>query len=114
MFWEKKQKGRSKEEEWNHYQLFDLFNDLDRTLNVLERENNSGNYSSKMEEFVNLYDEELTDLKYQNVPDFKLIIEWFSLDTNWVSILNLEEKGLSDRICERATRWNEAMKEYLN
>jgi len=71
-------KEPSKIETWKKFELFELFNDLDKAEKILTEliVGNSGN-SVDMKEFHKEFVEELSDLKHQNVPDFERICIWF-------------------------------------
>ncbi|MFY7709145.1 hypothetical protein ACOSQB_00845 [Tenacibaculum sp. MEBiC07804] len=99
----------SKVETWKKFELFELFNDLDKAEKILSElsEGYSGNFIDA-EEFYKEFVEELNDLKYQNVPDFKRISIWFAPTSAWDNFVGMDGIELGNRIYERANKWNKA------
>lgn len=97
----------NKIEIWNKYELFELFTDLDNALELLGKI--KGGYSqfySSAEDFYIDFEEELMDLKHQNVPDFKLISSWLGETSARKDFVGYRGMELANRILERAQRWN--------
>jgi hypothetical protein len=99
----------NKFEVWKKYELFELFNDLDTAQEILAKIHGgySGNFISA-EAFRKAFEEELYDLKHQNVPDFQQIYLWFAPTSAWDDFVGSEGMELANRILERADRWNKA------
>ncbi|WP_037052040.1 hypothetical protein, partial [Psychroserpens burtonensis] len=103
----KSKKKLSKSEEWKKFELFELFDDLDSALKLVSEY--SGGYSGvflSAEEFHKAFSEELHDLKYQNVPDFKTICVWFAPTSAWDNFVGMEGIELGSRIFERAYKFH--------
>jgi len=99
----------SKVETWKKFNLFELFNDLDKAEKILSEL--SGGYSGRFkdsEEFYKEFVEELNDLKYQNVPDFERICIWFAPTSAWDDFVGTNGMELANRIYDRANKWNKA------
>ena len=97
----------NKIEVWKKYELFELFNDLDTAQKILSEI--QGGYSGKFisaEDFCKAFEEELDDLKHQNVPDFRQICIWFAPTSAWDDFVGFEGMKLANRILGRADRWN--------
>ncbi len=99
----------SKIETWKKFNLFELFNDLDKAEKILSVL--SGEYSENftdLEEFYKEFVEELNDLKYQNVPDFERICIWFGPSSAWDEFVGTNGMELANLIYNRANKWNKA------
>jgi hypothetical protein len=99
----------NKIEVWNKYELFDLFIDLDTAQRILAeiRDGHSGNFLSA-EDFCKAFEEELNELKHDNVPDFRQICLWFTPTSAWDNFVGYKGMDLANRILDRANRWNTA------
>lgn len=101
-----RKKKLSKSEEWKKFELFELFQDLDSALKLVSEY--SGGYSGvflSAEEFHKAFSDELSDLKHQNVPDFKKICVWFAPASAWDDFVGMDDMELGNRIFERAYRF---------
>ena len=103
----KRENKPTKEQTWKKFELFELFDDLEQAENILTKfcRNNSGNFIL-IKEFNKEFVEELYDIKYQNIPDFKQICIWFETDSTWDSIIGKNGQELGNRIFKRANKWN--------
>lgn len=97
----------NKVDTWKKYEIFDLFSDLEQVEIILSKLKGgfSNNFNS-VEEFYNVFVEELYDLKGQNVPDFGQICIWFAPTSTWDDFVGIDGMALANRIYERAERWN--------
>ena len=97
----------NKVDTWKKHEMFDLFSDLEQAEIILSKLNvGSSNKFNSVEEFHNVFAEELYDLKRQNVPDFGQICIWFAPTSTWDDFVGIEGMTLANRIYERAERWN--------
>jgi hypothetical protein len=93
---------------WKKYQLFELFEDLDRAEKLLaEVVGGSAVPDISAQEFYEALSEEVYDLKHQNVPDFIQICLWFEPSSVWDGYVGAAGKELANRIYQRAGKWNE-------
>lgn len=93
---------------WNKYELFELFADLEKAEKMLAEF--SGGYSGKFysaEEFHKALEEEVYDLRHQNVPDFSQICLWFAPTSVWDDFVGIDGMDLANRIYKRAEKWND-------
>ncbi|HKX86019.1 MAG TPA: hypothetical protein VJL37_05070 [Flavobacterium sp.] len=98
----------NKIEIWKKYELIDLFQDLEQAEKILSKlTGGSSNNFNSVEDFYNVFVEELYELKGENVPDFEQICIWFAPTSTWDDFVGLEGLELANRICERARKWNE-------
>ena len=94
-------------ETWKKYELFELFEDLEKAEKLLAEF--IGGYSGKFnsaEEFYKALEEEVYDLKHQNIPDFNQICLWFAPTSVWDDFVKTDGIELANRIYERAGKWN--------
>lgn len=98
----------NKIEVWKKYELFELFNDLDEAQKILtEIEGGYSDFFISARDFYQAFEEELYDLKYQNVPDFQRICLWFAPTSVWYDFVGIDGMELANRIYKRASKWNE-------
>lgn len=99
----------TKVETWKKFELFELFDDLDKAEQILSKRNGgySGNFTS-VEEFYKEFIEELYDLKRQNIPNFNRICLWFAPTSAWDDFIGMDGIEFGNRIYERADNWNKA------
>lgn len=92
---------------WKKYELFELFEDLESAEKMLAEF--SGGYSGKFlsaEEFCKVFEEEVYDLRNQNVPYFNQICLWFAPTSVWDDFVGISGMELANRIYERAYKWD--------
>ena len=97
----------NKIEVWKKYELFELFDDLETAQKILSKIQHgySGRFISA-EHFFQALEEELYDLKHQNIPDFQQICVWFAPTSAWDDFVGANGMELANQIFERATKWN--------
>jgi len=99
----------AKIETWQKFELFDLFEDLEKAEKMLAEF--SGGYSGiffSAEEFYKVFQEELYELKHQNVPNFNQICLWFAPTSVWDDFVGMSGLELANRIYERAYNWDKS------
>ena len=105
----KRKNTPSKIETWKKFELFELFNDLDKVKKTLSKlYEGDSEVSENAKKFYQEFLEELNDLKYQNVPDFERICIWFAPNSSWNYFNGIAEIELGNRIYERANNWSKA------
>ncbi|PKP19221.1 MAG: hypothetical protein CVU07_00320 [Bacteroidetes bacterium HGW-Bacteroidetes-23] len=97
----------NKIETWKKYELFELFNDLEKAEKLLAQFN--GGYSEVFftaEDFHKSLVEEINEKKYENVPDFRQICMWFAPTSVWDDFVGVDGMELANQIYERAYKWD--------
>jgi hypothetical protein len=92
----------SKLDYWKAFELYALFDDLDRIMAVLEHTDDT------RIDFIALKDcfrEELGELEGANDPDFSRVWAWFAQDSDWDSLMGKQGRELGRSVFKRSDRW---------
>jgi len=91
----------SKLDYWKAFELYELFDDLDGVIAVLEHNDTRVDFIAFKESFT----EELGELEGANDPDFSRIWEWFAPGSDWDRLMARRGFELGKAIFKRADRW---------
>jgi hypothetical protein len=103
LFGKKKSKPvLSKVDYWKAFELYALFDDLDRVMAVLEHTDDT---RIDFIAFKDWFSEELGELEGANVPDFSRIWAWFAPGSNWDRLMGRQGLELGRSVFKRADWW---------
>jgi hypothetical protein len=92
----------SKVDYWEAFELYALFDDLDRVKAVLEHTDDT---RIDFIAFKNWFTEELGELEGANNPDFSRVREWFAPGADWDSLTGRQGFELGRSVFKRADWW---------
>jgi len=92
----------SKVDYWKAFELFALFDDLDRIKAVLEHTDDT---RIDFIAFKDWFTEELGELEGANNPDFSRVREWFAPGADWDSLMGRQGFELGRSVFKRADWW---------
>jgi len=92
----------SKVDYWKAFELFALFDDLDRVKAVLEH---TDDIRIDFIAFKDWFTEELGELEGANNPDFSRVREWFAPNADWDRLMGRQGVELGRSVFKRADWW---------
>lgn len=101
---QKKSDKLSKIDYWKKFELFDLFDYLNKAEKLLIEMTNDNN-KSQLLKFKEDYIEELYEINGSNVADFTKIWEWFGPTKEWDTLLGEEGKEIGSNVFRITNEW---------
>jgi len=99
---EKPQRGLSKADYWEAFELHALFDDLNKVKAILEHTDDTRiDFIAFKDEFM----EELDILEGENHPDFSRVSAWFAPDADWDRLMGRRGRVLGTSVFKRADWW---------
>ncbi|RBQ11538.1 hypothetical protein [Pedobacter miscanthi] len=87
---------------WKAFELYALFNDLDRVMAVVEHRDDT---RIDFIAFKDWFRDELSELEGANVPDFSRVWLWFAPGSDWDRLMGKQGFELGRSVFKRADRW---------
>ena len=104
LFQKKSEKTLTKSDYWKQWGFSELFDDLEKAenlLNKIQKSNNILEFRNFKLDFI----EHLYEIKGDNVVDFSIIRKWFLPNNEWNNFTKEEGKELGMKIFQRADKW---------